>query len=112
MRSSLYLQALMSSRHLKRPEQSRGDQGSISWRRERRGFDAYQAGLKQYAASLLPSVPPSLERGELAWAALNDGLDIAWNAIVRPSEREDSEVNKMVTELSTWIKDTGNPELR
>lgn len=106
MRSSLYLQALMSSRHLKRPEQSRGDQGSISWRRERRGFDAYQAGLKQYAASLLPSVPPSLERGEL------DGLDIAWNAIVRSSEREDSEVNKMVTELSTWIKDTGNPELR
>lgn len=106
MRSSLYLQALMSSRHLKRPEQSRGDQGSIWWRRERRGFDAYQAGLKQYAASLLPSVTPSLERGEL------DGLDIAWNAIVRPSEREDSEVNKMVTELSTWIKDTGNPELR
>lgn len=105
MRSSLYLQALMSSRHLKRPEQSRGDQGSISWRRERRD-------LKQYAASSLASVTPSLERGELAWAALNDGLDIAWNAIVRPSEREDSEVNKMVTELSTWIKDTGNPELR
>jgi hypothetical protein len=57
-------------------------------------------------------VTPSLERGELAWAALNDGLDIAWNAIVRPSEREDSEVNKMVTELSAWIKDAGNPELR
>ncbi|MNJ04045.1 hypothetical protein D3C73_1646230 [compost metagenome] len=47
---------------------------------------------------------PSLERGELAWAALNDGLDIAWNAIVRPSERQDSEVNRMVMELETWIK--------
>ncbi|MNY50448.1 hypothetical protein D3C86_1859520 [compost metagenome] len=53
---------------------------------------------------------PSLERGELAWAALNDGLDIAWNAIVRPSEREDSEVNKMVTELDAWIKNAGKPE--
>ena len=64
-----------------------------------------------YGISILQRdlVSPSLERGELAWAALNDGLDIAWNAIVRPSEREDSEVNKMVTELDTWIKNAGKP---
>ena len=67
-----------------------------------------------YGISILQRdlVTPSLERGELAWAALNDGLDIAWNAIVRPSEREDSEVNNMVTELSTWIKNAGNPAHR
>ncbi|MNG06125.1 hypothetical protein D3C84_893490 [compost metagenome] len=65
-----------------------------------------------YGISILQRdlVTPSLERGELAWAALNDGLDIAWNAIVRPSEREDSEVNKMVTELDAWIKNAGKPE--
>jgi LysR family transcriptional regulator for metE and metH len=59
-----------------------------------------------YGISILQRdlVSPSLERGELAWAALNDGLDIAWNAIVRPSERQDSEVNRMVMELETWIK--------
>lgn len=58
-----------------------------------------------YGISILQRdlVTPSLERGELAWAALNDGLDIAWNAIVRPSEREDGEVNRMVRELSGWI---------
>ena len=65
-----------------------------------------------YGISILQRdlVAPSLERGELAWASLNDGLDIAWNAIIRPSEREDSEVNKMVTELDSWIKNAGKPE--
>ena len=59
-----------------------------------------------YGISILQRdlVTPSLERGELAWAALNEGLDIAWNAIIRPSEAEGSEVNQMVTELSNWIK--------
>ena len=38
------------------------------------------------------------------WAALNDGLDIAWNAIIRPSEAEGSEVNQMVSELTSWIR--------
>jgi len=63
-----------------------------------------------YGISILQRdlVTPSLERGELAWAALNDGLDIAWNAIVRPSEREDSEVNRMVRELSVWIGGVGD----
>ena len=64
-----------------------------------------------YGISILQRdlVTPSLERGELTWAALNDGLDIAWNAIIRPSERENSEVNQMVTELSSWIKSVGLP---
>jgi LysR family transcriptional regulator for metE and metH len=65
-----------------------------------------------YGISILQRdlVTPSLERGELAWAALNEGLDIAWNAIIRPSEREDSEVNKMITELDIWIKCAEKPE--
>ncbi|EXF93071.1 transcriptional regulator [Pseudomonas fluorescens HK44] len=58
-----------------------------------------------YGLSILQRdlVTPSLERGELAWAALDDGLDIAWNAIVRPAEPEGSEVQKMVTELTDWM---------
>lgn len=52
-------------------------------------------------------VTPSLERWEVAWAALNDGLDIAWNVIVRPSERDDSEVNKMDSELGAWLQKAG-----
>ncbi|MFK0088654.1 LysR family transcriptional regulator [Pseudomonas sp. NPDC090755] len=51
-------------------------------------------------------VAPSLARGELAWAALNDGLDIAWNAIIRPSEPQSSEVHQMVAALTDWVKQT------
>jgi LysR family transcriptional regulator for metE and metH len=65
-----------------------------------------------YGISILQRdlVTPSLERGELAWAALNDGLDIAWNAIIRPSEPEGSEVNQLVCELTSWIKHAGKSE--
>ncbi|MEB0271713.1 LysR family transcriptional regulator [Pseudomonas sp. 5B4] len=65
-----------------------------------------------YGLSILQRdlVTPSLERGELAWAALNDGLDIAWNAIVRPAEPEGSEVNQMVTELTSWMTTQRNAE--
>lgn len=49
-------------------------------------------------------VAPSLERGDLAWAALNDGLDISWNAIIRPHEPADGEVHRMVAELTRWLK--------
>jgi LysR family transcriptional regulator for metE and metH len=64
-----------------------------------------------YGISILQRdlVTPSLERGELAWAALNEGLDIAWNAIIRPSEPESSEVHKMVGELASWVETLGKP---
>ncbi|WP_440465660.1 LysR family transcriptional regulator [Pseudomonas sp. YH-1] len=59
-----------------------------------------------YGISILQRdlVTPSIERGELAWAQLNDGLDIAWNAIVRPSEAIGSEVDLMSKELAVWVE--------
>jgi LysR family transcriptional regulator for metE and metH len=63
-----------------------------------------------YGVSILQRdlVAPSLERGELAWAALNDGLDIAWNAIIRPHEPAGSEVHQLVAELMKWLKRPSN----
>ncbi len=59
-----------------------------------------------YGVSILQRdlVAPSLERGELAWAKLNDGLDIAWNAIIRPQEPTGSDVHQLVAELTKWLK--------
>jgi LysR family transcriptional regulator for metE and metH len=59
-----------------------------------------------YGVSILQRdlVAPSLERGELAWADLNDGLDIAWNAIIRPHEPAGSEAHQLVAELTRWLK--------
>lgn len=59
-----------------------------------------------YGVSILQRdlVAPSLERGEIAWAHLNKGLDISWNAIIRPHEPADGEVQPMVAELTRWLK--------
>lgn len=65
-----------------------------------------------YGISILQRdlVIPSLERGELTWAHLNEGLDIAWNAIIRPSEDEQSEVSLMTKELASWVASQNNPQ--
>lgn len=59
-----------------------------------------------YGVSILQRdlVAPSLDRGELAWADLNDGLDISWNAIIRPQEAAGSDVHQVVDELRRWLK--------